>query len=281
VSAAEWRGTRLTGYAPLYLPMIVQITIQASPESFGTVTGGGDGISPGENVTVTAQANAGYYFTGWYEDNILVSDAASYTFRADRDRHLIASFSDNPEAASPNQGGDQNANAGASAQGGDQNANAGTSAQGGDQNANAGTGAQGGDQNANAGASAQGGDQNANAQGGNQNANAGASAQGGDQNTNAQGGNQNANAGTGAQGGSNAAAQNTGGAATTPGTTPGTTPAATPGQGQVVPYVPANSNDMPTTGVGDMYRVPVTIVLLLFGLIAVLISIPVGKRKRR
>ena len=263
--AAEGRGTRLTGYAPLYLPSVVSITVQAAPATFGTVTGGRNGISPGENVTVTAQAGAGYYFTGWYEDNVLVSDAASYTFRADRDRHLIAGFSDNPEAASPNQGGNQDNNAGTDASGGNQDQNANTNASDNNQDQNANTNASGGNQDQNANTNASGGNQNqnanANASAGNQSATAGTSTAGGaagsgtDSTTGTNSGAGNANSGSGA--------------------------ASTAGSSRIVPYVPANSNDMPTTGVGDMYRLPIVIVLLLFGLIAVLISIPSGRRRRR
>ena len=41
---------RLTGYAPLYLPSVVDIFVQASPVEAGTVNGGGQGIAPGESV---------------------------------------------------------------------------------------------------------------------------------------------------------------------------------------------------------------------------------------
>lgn len=263
--AAEGRGTRLTGYAPLYLPSVVSITVQAAPATFGTVTGGGNGISPGENVTVTAQAGVGYYFTGWYEDNVLVSDAASYTFRADRDRHLIASFSDNPDAASPNQDGNQDNNAGTDASGGNQDQNANTNASDNNHDQNANTNASGSDQN---------NDANTNASENNQNQNA---------NANASGDNQSAAAGTSTAGGAAGSGTDstTGTNAGAGNANSGSGAASTAGSSRIVPYVPANSNDMPTTGVGDMYRVPITIVLLLFGLIAVLISIPSGRRRRR
>jgi len=67
------------------------ITVTASPAEGGTVTGGGS-YAQGDSVTVTANANDGYQFDSWYENNIWVSDDKSYTFTATENRELTAEF---------------------------------------------------------------------------------------------------------------------------------------------------------------------------------------------
>lgn len=67
------------------------ITVSASPAAGGSVSGGGS-KEVGTNCTVVATANAGYAFAGWYEDNTLVSNAASYTFLVENERTLEARF---------------------------------------------------------------------------------------------------------------------------------------------------------------------------------------------
>ena len=69
----------------------VNITVSASPAQGGTVTGGGV-YNFGDPCTVTATVNAGYYFTGWKENGELVTKNLEYTFLADRDRDLVATF---------------------------------------------------------------------------------------------------------------------------------------------------------------------------------------------
>ena len=67
------------------------IAVSASPAAGGSVSGGGS-KEVGTNCTVTASANAGYGFAGWYEGETLVSNQASYTFLVENDRTLEARF---------------------------------------------------------------------------------------------------------------------------------------------------------------------------------------------
>ena len=67
---------------------IVDITITAEN---GAVTGAAKYIK-GSSVTVTATANSGYRFTGWYVDNTAVSTESTYTFTAENDTALTAKF---------------------------------------------------------------------------------------------------------------------------------------------------------------------------------------------
>lgn len=67
------------------------IRVEANPSEGGTAKGGGT-FREGEDVTVTASANSGYTFAGWMENGRPVSNDASYTFEADSDTMLTASF---------------------------------------------------------------------------------------------------------------------------------------------------------------------------------------------
>lgn len=69
----------------------VTIAVSANPVAGGTVSGGGS-VEAGTSATVNAVANAGYTFSGWYENNTLVSSSASYTFTAESNRTLEARF---------------------------------------------------------------------------------------------------------------------------------------------------------------------------------------------
>lgn len=57
----------------------VPVTVAADPAGAGTLTGNGR-YEPNSPVTVTAAANAGYYFIGWYEGDTQKSTETSYTF---------------------------------------------------------------------------------------------------------------------------------------------------------------------------------------------------------
>jgi hypothetical protein len=72
---------------------INQYTISAnvSPINSGTTTGSGN-YNHGENVTLTATANAGYRFINWIENNTPVSTDTAYSFTASANRVLIANF---------------------------------------------------------------------------------------------------------------------------------------------------------------------------------------------
>ena len=57
-----------------------RVTLQADPQDGGTVTGGGSYKEGDHSATVTATANQGYYFIGWYEGETQKSTDASHTF---------------------------------------------------------------------------------------------------------------------------------------------------------------------------------------------------------
>ena len=69
------------------------LTLTAEPETFGTVTGGGN-YEWGNWVTVTATPEEGYAFAGWFDDEItLVSDRPVLTFEMPANNlHLTAIF---------------------------------------------------------------------------------------------------------------------------------------------------------------------------------------------
>ena len=67
------------------------ITVNADPVEGGSVTGGGS-YTQGHSVTVEAQANTGYVFDSWKENDLTVSTSETYTFTATADRSLTAHF---------------------------------------------------------------------------------------------------------------------------------------------------------------------------------------------
>lgn len=72
------------------------IAVSADPANAGTVSGGGS-KEEGSSCTVVATPGEGKVFDGWFENDQLVSNNASYTFTVDRARTLIAQFADAPE----------------------------------------------------------------------------------------------------------------------------------------------------------------------------------------
>lgn len=80
-------------------PKPYDVTINVTPAEGGKVTG--DGTYPkGTNVTITAEANSGYTFGGWYQDTTLISSDASFTFELKYHSEYTARFiSDSPSAA--------------------------------------------------------------------------------------------------------------------------------------------------------------------------------------
>lgn len=72
------------------------IGVSAFPPYSGDVTGGGS-KAEGESCTVVATPHEGMIFDGWFENNQLVSNSASYTFTVDRARNLVAQFAEAPE----------------------------------------------------------------------------------------------------------------------------------------------------------------------------------------
>lgn len=69
----------------------VQISVSASPNDGGTVSGGGRVIL-GNSVTVVATPAEDYGFGGWYNGNTRVSQDETYTFVASEPLALVAKF---------------------------------------------------------------------------------------------------------------------------------------------------------------------------------------------
>ncbi len=65
--------------------------VTVSSTSGGTATGNAT-VASGSQVSVSANATAGYQFTAWTEDGDTVSTDASYIFVPDYDRALVANF---------------------------------------------------------------------------------------------------------------------------------------------------------------------------------------------
>lgn len=73
-------------------PGTCTVTATPSPAEGGTITGAGT-YTPGEEVTLVAQAKSDFIFVNWLEEGEGVSTDATYTFVAERDRALTAVFS--------------------------------------------------------------------------------------------------------------------------------------------------------------------------------------------
>lgn len=67
------------------------ITVSASPTAGGTVSGGGK-FRSGKTCTLTAAANAGYSFDGWYEGSTKLSSSTSYSFTVSSNRTITGKF---------------------------------------------------------------------------------------------------------------------------------------------------------------------------------------------
>jgi hypothetical protein len=67
------------------------IAASAAPSNSGVITGAGSYVA-GSSVTLTAAANAGYFFTNWTENAEVVSASPTFTFLAGADRTLVANF---------------------------------------------------------------------------------------------------------------------------------------------------------------------------------------------
>ena len=77
-----------------YFAKAVELTVAADPAGGGTVTGSGI-YAAGRSAEVTATANEGYYFIGWYEGEnqiIPVSTEAEYIFTVTANTELTARF---------------------------------------------------------------------------------------------------------------------------------------------------------------------------------------------
>ena len=69
----------------------ITIAVVPSPLAGGAVRGPG-AIASGASATVSATAEPGYTFLNWTENDALVTNAASFSFTASRDRKLAANF---------------------------------------------------------------------------------------------------------------------------------------------------------------------------------------------
>ena len=69
----------------------VEYTIAAAATEGGSVTGGGV-VEEGEEVTLTAIADEGYEFVGWFDGETKVADTATYTVVATADKIYTAKF---------------------------------------------------------------------------------------------------------------------------------------------------------------------------------------------
>ena len=75
-----------------FAPVIMYtIGTTASPIAGGTTSGGGS-VASGSSKTVTATANAGYFFINWTVNGTQASASASYTFTVTANRNLVANF---------------------------------------------------------------------------------------------------------------------------------------------------------------------------------------------
>jgi hypothetical protein len=68
-----------------------EITTSSFPADAGGTAGGGQ-FEDGDKVIVIASPNPGYVFSNWTEDEAVVSTAASYQFKANPARSLVANF---------------------------------------------------------------------------------------------------------------------------------------------------------------------------------------------
>lgn len=76
------------------------ITLTADPPEGGSVSGGGMALNS-MNITVTAEANSSYNFSGWQENGETVSVDGNYSFSVSGDRTLTAAFAEAPASRLP------------------------------------------------------------------------------------------------------------------------------------------------------------------------------------
>ena len=80
-------------------------TVYVEANEGGSVSGGASGIAANTEVTVTAEAERGYEFAGWYDavTGEKLSDSAEYVFTVTENTSLIADFTkvDEPEPSEP------------------------------------------------------------------------------------------------------------------------------------------------------------------------------------
>ena len=69
-------------------------TVAASATEGGTASASAETVEHGSEVTLTAEANEGYEFAGWYNGETKVSDANPYTFTVTSDINYTARFNE-------------------------------------------------------------------------------------------------------------------------------------------------------------------------------------------
>lgn len=74
-----------------YEMKMYHVDVDVNVEVTGTATGNGD-FQEGSNVTVAAIPSAGFEFSNWTENDVVVSNNANYTFAIMGDRELTANF---------------------------------------------------------------------------------------------------------------------------------------------------------------------------------------------
>ncbi len=85
-SLAYWEEPCEIRFGSLYT-----VSVEASPEDAGTITGMGDYLW-GSEANLTAYANEGYIFNNWTLDGEIVSTEPSYTFTVTESVNLTANF---------------------------------------------------------------------------------------------------------------------------------------------------------------------------------------------
>ena len=69
------------------------VNVTVDPTEGGTVAGGATGeYEIGTNLILTATANSGYKFVGWYKDGELVEEEILYSFTVEADCEIVAKF---------------------------------------------------------------------------------------------------------------------------------------------------------------------------------------------
>lgn len=91
--ACSWLAGRLEGYGyavpeEFFPAVLVHVTVR--PPNGGRA--GSVLAYQGETAVVKASGGDGYEFNRWEENGATVSEAAEYSFTADRDRELVAVF---------------------------------------------------------------------------------------------------------------------------------------------------------------------------------------------
>lgn len=78
-------------FVAYFEPQTFMINATAENPAFGTVEGSGE-YTYGETATITATPNQGYVFVEWLENDVMVSQEATYQFTVDSGRDLKAVF---------------------------------------------------------------------------------------------------------------------------------------------------------------------------------------------